>query len=183
MISWPLLLPLGKLKSRVLPYIYIFTTKLRLLKTELKQLHRQHTIHITSRVIHSRDEWNTDQSILAANPTSSEATDNERATANHYMQLCKDEESFFWQKSRIQWLQLGDKNTNFFHKSLLHRQVRNHIHSLMDATGTLIHDQMKLGKMTVSFFEQLHSHHLQPTLHHFILAPSLPHPQLQCFFP
>jgi hypothetical protein len=123
--------------------IYIFTTKLRLLKTELKQLHQQHTIHITSRVIHSRDAWNTAQSILAANPTSSEAMDNERATANHYMQLCKDEESFFWQKSRIQWLQLGDKNTKFFHKSLLHRQARNHIHSLTDATGTLIHDQMK----------------------------------------
>jgi len=84
-----------KNSSHGFSYIYIFTTKLCLLKTELKQLHRQHTNHITSRVIHSRDAWNISQSILAANPTSSEAIDNERATANHYMQLCKDEESYF----------------------------------------------------------------------------------------
>ncbi|KAJ6889558.1 hypothetical protein NC652_030338 [Populus alba x Populus x berolinensis] len=135
--------------------IYIFTTKLRLLKTALKQFHRQHTSHITSRVIQSRDAWNAAQSNLAANPTSSEAMAIERATAHHYMQLCKDEESFFRQKSRIQWLQLGDRNTNFFHKSLIHRQVRNHIYRLTDDTGTLIHDQGKLGNMAVSFFEQL----------------------------
>nr|TKS04410.1 hypothetical protein D5086_0000141350 [Populus alba] len=103
--------------------IYIFTTKLRLLKTALKQFHRQHTSYITSRVIQSRDAWNAAQFNLAANPTSSEAMANERATAHHYMQLCKDEESFFRQKSRIQWLQLGDRNTTFFHKSLIHRQA------------------------------------------------------------
>ncbi|KAJ6889562.1 hypothetical protein NC652_030338 [Populus alba x Populus x berolinensis] len=68
--------------------IYIFTTKLRLLKTALKQFHRQHTSHITSRVIQSRDAWNAAQSNLAANPTSSEAMAIERATAHHYMQLC-----------------------------------------------------------------------------------------------
>lgn len=72
-----------------------------------------------------------------------------------YMQLCRDEESYFKQKSKIQWLQLGDRNTTFFHKSLLHQQVRNMIHSLQDADGNVIHEQHELGKMTSAYFENL----------------------------
>lgn len=144
--------------------MYQFTTKLLLLKIELNKFHKQYTKHITSRVSQSRDAWNAAQTILDDNPASSEARVNERAAANHYMQLCKDEESFFRQKSRIQWLQLGDRNTNFFHKSLLHQQVRNRIHQLTDETGTLIQDQQKMGQMAVSFFDQLLSA-LQPSHH------------------
>jgi len=75
--------------------MYQFTTKLRLLKIELNKFHKQHTNHITSRVSQSRYAWNAAQTILDDNPASSEARVNERATANHYMQLCKDEELFF----------------------------------------------------------------------------------------
>jgi len=135
--------------------MYQLTTKLRLLKHELKKLHQQHTSHITSRVSQAKDAWYAAQTVLDANPTSHEARTNERCCAHQYMQLCKDEESFYQQRSRVQWLQLGDRNTKFFHKSLLHRQVRNRIHHLMDDEGNIIHDQQKMSHMAVSFFEQL----------------------------
>jgi hypothetical protein len=75
------------------------------------------------------------------------------------MQLCKDEESYFKQRSRIQWLQLGDKNTAFFHKSLLHRQTRNRIHMLQDESGNNIIDEQEIGQLATSYYEQL----LSPT--------------------
>ncbi|KAJ7009374.1 hypothetical protein NC653_000138 [Populus alba x Populus x berolinensis] len=144
--------------------IYQFTSKLRLLKLKLKNFHQQHTSNITSRVSQAQSAWYAAQIILDADPTSSVARTNERSLAHQYMQLCKDEESFFQQRSKIQWLQLGDRNTKFFHKSLLHRQVRNKIHHLTDNAGNIIQDQQKMSQMAVSFFEQLLAPTPQPPL-------------------
>ncbi|KAF9666785.1 hypothetical protein SADUNF_Sadunf16G0264700 [Salix dunnii] len=66
-------------------------------------------------------------------------------------------ESYFKQKSRVQWLQLGDKNT-FFHKTVLHRQTRNRITSLTNEEGTTFIDHQAIGNMTASYFEKTLNH-------------------------
>jgi hypothetical protein len=135
--------------------MYQFTTKLRLLKTALQKLHHQHTNNITSRVAQAKAAWHDAQFYLDSNPTSVEANNREREHATLYMQLCKDGKSLPKQRFRINWLQLGDRNTKFFHNSLLHRQVRNCIHSLQDSTGTLVTDELEMGKLAFSYYEQL----------------------------
>ncbi|KAG6783513.1 hypothetical protein POTOM_012962 [Populus tomentosa] len=107
------------------------------------------------RVARAKTNWEAAQFYLDAHPTLDNAKTIERSSAAQYLQLCKDEESYFKQKSRVQWLQLGDKNTTFFHKSLLHRQVRNVIHNLQDDNGTLVHDPEDIGKMASTYFENL----------------------------
>ncbi|KAI9071304.1 hypothetical protein K1719_046733 [Acacia pycnantha] len=37
------------------------------------------------------------------------------------------EESYWWQRLRISWLTCGDKNTKFFHNSVLQRRQRNKV--------------------------------------------------------
>nr|TKS12516.1 hypothetical protein D5086_0000062530 [Populus alba] len=135
--------------------MYQFTTKLRRLKSTLRQFHFQHTSSITDRVSKAKTEWETTQVHLDNHPTSATAMATERSLASTYLQLCKDEESYYKQKSRVQWLQLGDRNTTFFHKSLLHRQVRNRIHNLQDEEGNIVHDQQGIGKMASTYFEKL----------------------------
>nr|TKS17239.1 hypothetical protein D5086_0000020700 [Populus alba] len=135
--------------------MFQFTTKLRRLKTVLRQLHLHHTSSITHRVAKAKTNWEAAQFYLDQHPTSSTAQSTEREMVAQYMQLCKDEESYFKQKSRVQWLQLGDRNTSFFHKSLLHRQVRNKIHSLQDENGTLVHDPHDIGKLASTYFENI----------------------------
>jgi len=135
--------------------MFQFTTKLRRLKTDLRQLHKQHTNNITDRVSQAKALWEAAQFLLDQHPTLETARLTERTLATQYMQLCRDEESYYKQKSRIQWLQLGDRNTSFFHKSLLHRQVRNRIHSLQDEDGNVIHEQQELGKLASAYFENL----------------------------
>lgn len=45
------------------------------------------------------------------------------------------EEAVQKQKSRIQWLTLGDKNTNFFHSSVKVRQVKTTLRMLTADDG------------------------------------------------
>jgi hypothetical protein len=135
--------------------MFKFTTKLRRLKQALRNLHLQHTNSITDRVAKAKADWHAAQFLLDEHPTSDSAQATERTLAAQYWQLCKDEESYFKQKSRIQWLQLGDKNTTFFYKSLLHRQVRNKIHSLQDENGNLVTDQQDIGRLASTYFENL----------------------------
>ena len=136
--------------------MYKLTTKLGILKTALRNIHHQHTNNMASRVAIAKLTWQEAQLHLDSNPTSNEAKARERSHASLYMQLCKDEESLFKQRSRINWLQLGDRNTKFFHNSLLHRQVRNQIHSLQNSsTGSIITDQQEMGNLASSYYEQL----------------------------
>ncbi|KAJ6874445.1 hypothetical protein NC652_034203 [Populus alba x Populus x berolinensis] len=115
--------------------IYRFTAKLRLLKHSLKTLHRHHTSHISSRVAEAKQKWTSTQILLDESPASVDLLAAERYHAKLFSQLCKEEEAIYKQRSRIQWLQLGDRNTKFFHRSLMHRQSRNNIHALNDEAG------------------------------------------------
>ncbi|KAJ6377649.1 hypothetical protein OIU78_027976 [Salix suchowensis] len=83
----------------------------------------------------AKEEWEAAQVFLDHNPTNREANDREREACGSYHRLCADEESFYKQRSRVQWLQLGDKNTVFFHRSLLQRRTRNMIMSLKRESG------------------------------------------------
>ncbi|KAJ6887633.1 hypothetical protein NC652_028789 [Populus alba x Populus x berolinensis] len=107
--------------------MFQFTTKLSRLKTDLRQLHKQHTNNITDRVIQAKTLWAAAQIQLDQNPTSESAQAHERTLATQYMQLCRDEESYF----------------------------KNKIHSLQDEEGNVIHEQQELGKMASIYFETL----------------------------
>lgn len=55
--------------------------------------------------------------------------------------LAEAEEAFFYQRSRVTWLEVGDHNTPSFHRMASSRQAINHIHFLEDSNGTPIHSQ------------------------------------------
>ncbi|XP_031257652.1 uncharacterized protein LOC116115659 [Pistacia vera] len=113
-------------------------------------------------VTEAQAQWAAAQANLDWDPFSTKCISQERNLANQYFSLCRDEETFLKQWSRIQWLNLGDQNTKFFHKSLIHRQVRNRIHGLIDANGTYITDSRDLGRLVVRFFQGLLTAPYQP---------------------
>ncbi|KAI9070826.1 hypothetical protein K1719_047203 [Acacia pycnantha] len=48
------------------------------------------------------------------------------------------EESYWWQRSRISWLTCGDRNTKFFHTSVIQRRQRNKILRLKGDNGNVV---------------------------------------------
>ena len=64
----------------------------------------------------------------------------DQATKYHqeWENFCKQEEIFWRQKSRVQWLKEGERNTRFFHRSTLANRAHNGISSIKDEEGQLI---------------------------------------------
>ncbi|XP_034217323.1 uncharacterized protein LOC117628881 [Prunus dulcis] len=68
------------------------------------------------------------------------------------------QEAVFWQqKSRITWLQDGDRNTKFFHTTTIIRRKRNKIERLKNANGIWIEEANSLKILAVDHFSNLFS--------------------------
>ena len=62
------------------------------------------------------------------------------------------EESYYKQKSRVQWLKEEDSNIGFFHKNVATRQSRNTISTLIDANRIKILSLSKLASEVGGYF-------------------------------
>lgn len=96
--------------------------KLKELKNVIRTFSKE--TEIQKRVVEAYDHLlQCQQSFLSA-PTSLEIV-KEKEAHRKWRLLAKAEESFLRQKSRICWMEEGDKNSKFFHKSILSRQAQN----------------------------------------------------------
>uniref|UniRef100_A0A803Q0L9 Reverse transcriptase domain-containing protein n=1 Tax=Cannabis sativa TaxID=3483 RepID=A0A803Q0L9_CANSA len=82
--------------------------------------------------------------------TSPESYSRQKALQANLDSLLFKEETYWRQRSRIQWLNLGDKNTRFFHKFASNRKRSNRIDSLTSEDGT------KLGSRPLPMIEPSH---------------------------
>ncbi|KAI9123409.1 hypothetical protein K1719_004709 [Acacia pycnantha] len=67
------------------------------------------------------------------------------------------EEAYWWQRSRIAWLQCGDRNTRFFHSSVIQRRQRNKILRLKDERGVWLEDKREINASFSCFYRKLFS--------------------------
>ncbi|KAG2292653.1 hypothetical protein Bca52824_039322 [Brassica carinata] len=82
--------------------------------------------------------------IIALSNPSEVAFLEEKLCREKLLMLKGVEEAYFHQKSRIQWLKLGDQNTSFFFKVSVSRNFFNAIHALTDLNG-ITHFKQILG--------------------------------------
>ncbi|KAM1621462.1 hypothetical protein ACFXTN_018310 [Malus domestica] len=69
--------------------------------------------------------------------------------------LWSQEESYWKQRSRVQWLKEGDANTKFFHQSTLQRRRRNKVVSLKDNNGNWVKNPGQVRRMFDDYFTEL----------------------------
>lgn len=65
------------------------------------------------------------------------------------------EEQIWHQKSRVDWLRLGDSNTKFIHVFAKIRKNTNAIHRLVRADGTVCLGQEMIKMEILDFYKQL----------------------------
>ncbi|XP_029148342.1 uncharacterized protein [Arachis hypogaea] len=72
-----------------------------------------------------------------------------------YNRLLLQEELFWYQKSREQWVKYGDRNTKFFHLQTLVRRNHNRVHGLYVRDGSWSTDPDILQEEALSFYKKL----------------------------
>ncbi|XP_070675647.1 uncharacterized protein [Malus domestica] len=75
-----------------------------------------------------------------------------------YMQLhslLAQEEAFWMQRSRENWLHLGDQNTKYFHQKVNRRQQRNGLHGLFDENGDWHDNKPGIENIIMNYFTKI----------------------------
>ena len=70
-------------------------------------------------------------------------------------EILEREEILWYQKSRLDWISHGDRNTSFFHLSTIGRRWRNNIVAIQDEFGSWLHDKEQVKNHFVTFFTKL----------------------------
>eukprot|EP00253_Pinus_taeda_P025821 PITA_25821 len=87
--------------------------------------------------------------------------------------LCKKEEIFWKQKSRVQWLKEGKRNTNFFHRSTMVNREHSRIFAIIKEDGQLLQTHEEIEVELVQHFREIaresnteRDHHIKDLIKH-----------------
>jgi len=69
--------------------------------------------------------------------------------------LCKQEEIFWRQKSRVQWLKEGERYTNFFHRSIIANRAHNRISLIKNENGELQNTHKNIEAVLFKHFQNI----------------------------
>ena len=68
------------------------------------------------------------------------------------------EEEVYWkQKSGINWLRSGDRNTRYFHAVTKGRRVKNTINSIQDEQRVIYRGHSEISQVAVNYFQNLYA--------------------------
>ncbi|KAK1607761.1 hypothetical protein QYE76_031434 [Lolium multiflorum] len=92
---------------------------------------------------------------LRQSPVSAESLAQEREVEQQLCELFECEEIMARQRSRVEWLKEGDRNTEFFHARASARKRTNRISALVREDGSKTEDQGEIKEMVHHFYEEL----------------------------
>ena len=75
--------------------------------------------------------------------------------ATEYGRIIQQEELHWYQKSRCQWINHGDRNTSYFHTKTIIRRQRNKIKALKNEQHVWVWEENNLKEMARDFFQRL----------------------------
>ncbi|OMO59932.1 reverse transcriptase [Corchorus capsularis] len=73
-----------------------------------------------------------------------------------YNKILEQEESLWAQKSRVQWMQQGERNTRFFHLSTISRWRKNRVSMLKTDAGDWVMEGNDLRELVLNYYKGLY---------------------------
>ncbi|KAF6157633.1 hypothetical protein GIB67_037206, partial [Kingdonia uniflora] len=132
---------------------FIFVSKLKNVKKKLKKKFSKAFSHLDTQIFNAKNALDILQDNLQIDPLNQNLATQEKLALKFFVDLVKIDEHVKKQKSRVQWLQLGDSNSKFFHNSIKARRARNRILSIIDSNGSALNIEKDICKEGVSWFE------------------------------
>ncbi|XP_013623443.1 PREDICTED: uncharacterized protein LOC106329344 [Brassica oleracea var. oleracea] len=126
--------------------------KLKELKSIIRTFSKDNYFGIEKRVTEAFEELSHCQHALLSRP-SPQAGLNERKAYEKWPLLAKAEESFFQQRSHVNWLGKGDSSTSFYHRYVKARAAQNQILFLQDVHGNVIDTKEGIMNMVLDYYE------------------------------
>ncbi|GJS24288.1 hypothetical protein Tco_0452920 [Tanacetum coccineum] len=112
-------------------------TKLKLLKKPMRKLlHDQGNLH--ERVEKLQMELDTVQKALDSNPADPILEEEDGAYVQAFNEAKLDEERFLKQKAKVEWIDVGDSNSAYFHKSIKCRNQQSRIKLILNSDNVEI---------------------------------------------
>lgn len=81
-----------------------------------------------------------------------------------YNKLVYHEELYWFQQAKVKWINLGVRNTSFFHQSSLIRQCKNRIVALLDDSDIWVYDDRGIRDLISQFYRQLYASTGRPSM-------------------
>ncbi|XP_020264999.1 uncharacterized protein LOC109840677 [Asparagus officinalis] len=108
----------------------VFIMKLKLLKRMIKWWKKNILGSISSRKADILSKINSFDLLEEQRPLSDSEFIERKSLQSSFSSIIKEEETYWHQRSRIQWLKEGDSNTSFFHKTATFHKKANYITSI-----------------------------------------------------
>lgn len=108
--------------------------KMRMLKRHLKNLAWKDG-NVFEKVTKLRDKLKSVQQKIDSDPDQKDLRVEESVILKEYADTVKVEEKMLFQKAKVKWLSVGDRNNSFFHKVLKSRNHKSRINSIYDEVG------------------------------------------------
>ncbi|CDY44607.1 BnaCnng11560D [Brassica napus] len=137
-----------------------FHKKLKMLNPVLRTLNRTHYGDLPSRTKQAFEELCECQNRVLSDPTAENFSQAAEAY-DKWNKLARIEEKFYRQKSCIRWLQAGDQNTSFFHRSVQARATQNTIRRLVTEQGEVLTAPSDFKREAVAHFQRFLQAHEQ----------------------
>ena len=123
------------------------------IKHDLNSLNRENFSQIQRRVSEANVLF-LDAQVLALESPNLVNFENEKELYNKWSFLRQIEESYFKQKSRVNWLKEGDLNTTYFFRMFQTRCSYNSIRSFL-SNGVLITDPLAMSFIAINHFKSI----------------------------
>jgi exonuclease III len=95
------------------------------------------------------------QKIFISGTRTDDLAQKEEALRKQLEERRQQEEMLWKQKSRVQWLKEGERNTKFFHRTAVHRRHVNRITHLEDSQGNTIREHAKIEEELIHYYRDL----------------------------
>ncbi|XP_077226384.1 uncharacterized protein LOC143862957 [Tasmannia lanceolata] len=135
--------------------LFIVVKKLKEVKGSLKIWNREVFGRIDIEAPRLRLLLESTQEKIATSLTDQALRDEEVWIKDEYIRTARKEEAFYRQKSRSQWLNLGDSNTAFFHAAMKARKNQNCIQGTVTTEGSISTNPDEIAETMVEFFSSL----------------------------